>query len=159
MTFGLTSAPIAFISLMKEVFKPFLHSLLIVLIDEILVYSRNKVEHVDHLPNILGVLRKQRLYAKFSKSDFWLNSVVFLGHVVLNEWVLVDRQKIEVVKNWVRPSFVTKIRSFVGLASYYRRFVKKFTSIAIDLTNMTKRGYNLSGMKNVRRDLKISRLF
>ena len=87
---------------------------------------------------MLEVLRKKRLYAKFSKCEFWLDSVSFLGHVVSKVGVVVDPSKIEAVKSWVRPTNVSEIRSFVGLASYYRRFVKGFSSIASQLTNLTK---------------------
>ena len=84
------------------------------------------------------LLRKKKLYAKFSKCEFWLDSVSFLGLVVSKDGVMVDPSKIETVKNWVRPTNVSEIRSFVGLASYYRRFVKGFSSIASQLTNLTK---------------------
>ncbi|WMV29593.1 hypothetical protein MTR67_022978, partial [Solanum verrucosum] len=110
-----------------------------VFIDDILAYSKNEEEHADHLRIILGVLGEKRLYAKFSKCDFWLTSVAFLGHVVSKEGVMVDPQKIEAVKNWVRPSYVTEVRSFVGLARYYCRFVKNFASIATHLTDLTKK--------------------
>ena len=139
MSFGLTNAPGAFMSLMNGVFKPFLDSFVIVFIDDILVYSKSKEEHADHLRILLGVLGKQKLYAKFSKCEFWLESVAFLGHVVSKEGVMVDPQKIEAVKNWVRPSSVTEVKSFVGLASYYHRFVKNFASIATHFTNLTKK--------------------
>ncbi|WMV23603.1 hypothetical protein MTR67_016988 [Solanum verrucosum] len=150
MSFGLTNAPAAFMSLMNGVFKSFLHSFVIVFIDDILVYSKSEKEHVDHLCSVLGVLRKQKLYAKLHKCEFWLKSVVFLVHVVSKEGVMVDPQKIEAVKNWVRPSSVTEVRSFVELASYYCRFVKMFASIATHLTNLTKkaRRYHLNGLKN-----------
>ncbi|WMV41691.1 hypothetical protein MTR67_035076 [Solanum verrucosum] len=139
MSFGLTNASATFMSLMNRVFKPFLDSFVIVFIDDILVYSKSEEEHADHLRIVLGVLGKQRLYAKFSKCEFWLTSIAFLGNVVSKEGVMVDLQKIETVKNWVRPSSVTEVKSFVGLASYYRRFVKNFASIATHLTNLTKK--------------------
>ncbi|KAH0680945.1 hypothetical protein KY285_022559 [Solanum tuberosum] len=138
MSFGLTNAPAVFMSLMNGVFKPFLDSFVIVFIDDILVYSKSVKEHADHLRSVLGVLGKQKLYAKFSKCEFWLKLVAFMGHVVSKERVMVNPQKIEPVKNWVRPSSVTEVRSFVGLACYYRRFVKNFASIATQLTNLTK---------------------
>ncbi|WMV18914.1 hypothetical protein MTR67_012299 [Solanum verrucosum] len=139
MSFGLTNAPATFMSLMNGVFKPFLDSFVIVFIDDIWVYSKSEEKHANHLRIVLGVLRKQRLYADFSKCEIWLTSVAFLGHVVSKEGVIVDSQKIESDKNWVRPSSVTKVRSSVGLANYYRRFVKNFVSIATHLTNLTKK--------------------
>lgn len=137
MQYGLTNAPTTFMSLMYGVFKRFLYSFIIVFIDDILIYSRSKEQIADHLPNILGVLEKQMVYGKFYKCEFWLNFVVFLGHVVSKEWVMIYLIKIKVVKNWVRPSSVTKIRSFLGLASYFHRFVKNFSSTATHLSNLT----------------------
>ena len=87
---------------------------------------------------VLEMLREKNLYAKFSKCEFWLDSVSFLGHVVSKDGVMVDPSNIEAVKNWVRPTNVTEVRSFVGLASYCHRFVKGFSSIASQLTNLTK---------------------
>ena len=87
---------------------------------------------------VLEMLREKKLYAKFSKCEFCLDSVSFLGHVVSNDGVMVDPSKIEAVKNWVRPTNVTEVRSFVGLASYYRRFVKGFSSVSSQLKNLTK---------------------
>ena len=120
MSFGLTNAPAAFMSLMNEIFKPYLDLFVIVFIDDILVYSKSKKEHEEHLRMVLEMLREKKLYAKFSKCEFWLDAVSFLGHVVSKEGVMVDPSKIETVKNWVRPTNVSEIRSFVGLASYYR---------------------------------------
>ena len=87
---------------------------------------------------VLEMLREKKLYAKFSKCEFWLDSVSFLGHVVSKDGVMVDPSKIEAVKSWVRPTNVTEVRSFVGLAGYYHRFVKGFSSVASQLTNLTK---------------------
>ncbi|TYK24364.1 putative polyprotein [Cucumis melo var. makuwa] len=127
MSFGLTNAPAVFMDLMNRVFKDFLDSFVIVFIVDILVYSKTEAEHEEHLRQVLETLRANRLYAKFSKCEFWLKKVFFLGHVVSNEGVSVDPAKIEAVTNWPRPSTVSEIRSFLGLAGYYRRFVEDFS--------------------------------
>ena len=138
MSFGLMNAPPAFMSLMNGIFKPYLDLFVIIFIDDILIYSKSKKEHEEHLRIVLEVLREKRLYAKFSKCEFWLNSVSVLGHVVSKDGVMVDPSKIETVRNWVRPTNVSEIRSFVGLASYYHRFLKGYSSIASQLTTLTK---------------------
>ena len=109
MSFGLTNAPTAFMDLMNRVFKPFLDHFVIVFIDDILVYSRSEEEHVEHLRIVLQTLREHQLYAKFSKCEFWLDSVAFLGHVVSREGIQVDPKKIEAVMDWQRPTTVTEV--------------------------------------------------
>jgi len=112
MSFGITNAPAAFMDLINRVFKPFLDSFVIVFIDEILVYSQSREDHADHLRAVLQTLYQQILYVKFSKYEFWLESVAFLGHVVSSEGIKVDPQKFATVKNWPRPTTPTEIRSF-----------------------------------------------
>nr|GEW11383.1 hypothetical protein [Tanacetum cinerariifolium] len=102
----------------------------IVFIDDILIYSRNKEEHANHLTIILEILRKEKLYAKFSKCDFWIRTVQFLGHLIDSHGLHVDPAKIEAVKNWASPTTPTEIRQFLRLADYYRRFIKDFSKIA-----------------------------
>ena len=121
--FGLTNAPAAFMDLMNRVFHPYLDRFVIVFIDDILVYSRSQEDHEEHLRTVLQTLRQKQLYAKFSKCEFWLAKVVFLGHVISAEEIYVDPQKIEAIVNWELPTNVTEVRSFLGLAGYYRRFV------------------------------------
>ena len=139
MSFGLTNAPAAFMDLMNRVFRPFLDRFIIVFIDDILVYSRSDVEHEHHLRTVLQTLRENELYAKFSKCEFWLESVGFLGHVVSSQGIQVDQKKVEAVAQWSRPTTVTEIRSFLGLAGYYRRFVKDFSKIAAPMSRLTQK--------------------
>ncbi|KAM1302324.1 hypothetical protein ACFX2H_013265 [Malus domestica] len=138
MPFGLTNAPVAFMRLMNEVFRQYLDRFFIVFIDDILVYSKSKADHIRHFNLVLKKLREHQLYAKFSKCHFWLNQVAFLGHVVSAQGIQVDPQKIAAVENWEQPRTVTKVRSFLGLAGYYRRFVQDFSMIALPLTKLTR---------------------
>ncbi|XP_070005280.1 uncharacterized protein [Nicotiana sylvestris] len=126
-------------NLMNRVFKPFLDSFVIVFIDDILVYSQSREDHVDHLKAVLQTLQQYQLYAKILKCEFWLESVTFLVHVVSREGIMVDPQKIAVVRNWPRPTTPTEIRRFLGLAGYYRRFVEGFSTLASPLTKLTQK--------------------
>ena len=116
MSFGLTNAPTVFMDLMNSIFMPYLDLFVIVFIDDILVYSRSKAEHANHLRAVLHILREQELYAKFSKCEFWLSSVAFLGHIVADAGITVDTQKIEAVKTWPRPMTPIEVRSFLGFS-------------------------------------------
>jgi len=137
MSFGLTNAPTTFMDLMNRVFKPYLDSFVVVFIDDILIYSSSREEHEQHLRSVLHTLKNNQLYAKFSKCEFWLDLVAFLGHVVSAEGIKVNPKKIEAVQNWPRPNSATEMRSFLGLAGYYRRFVEGYSSIASPLTKLT----------------------
>ena len=139
MPFGLTNAPAAFMDLMNRVFQPYLDRFVIVFIDDILVYSGSSEEHSEHLRIVLQTLRERQLYAKLSKCQFWLDRVAFLGHVISAEGVSVDPQKIEAVVNWKPPKNVSEVRSFLGLAGYYRKFVEGFSKIAAPLTKLTRK--------------------
>ena len=123
ISFGLTNAPISFMHLMNSVLRPYLDSFVIVFIDDILVYSHSQEEHAVHLRVVLQRLREEKLYAKFSKCEFWLSSVAILGHVVSSEGIQVDPKKIEAVQSWPRSSLAIEIRSVLCLAGYYCRFV------------------------------------
>ncbi|GKD30300.1 putative reverse transcriptase domain-containing protein, partial [Tanacetum coccineum] len=125
MPFGLTNAPVVFMDLMNRVCKLYLDKFVIVFIDDILVYSKDGEEHEKHLKIILELLKKKRLYAKFSKCDFWLDSVQFIGHVIDRSGVHVDPAKIEAIKSWVAPTTPMKVRQFLRLAGYYRRFIEE----------------------------------
>jgi hypothetical protein len=140
MSFGLTNAPAYFMYLMNSVFMTELDKFIVVFIDDILVYSKNKEEHVEHLRIILQRLRDHKLYAKFSKCEFRLDSVKFLGLTISNEGISVDPSKVQEVMHWKPPKSVHQIRSFLGLAGYYRRFVPDFSRIAKPMTELLKKG-------------------
>ena len=130
MPFGLTNAPAAFMDLMNRVFSPYLDKFVIVFIDDILVYSSSSEEHAEHLRTVLQILRE---------CQFWLNKVAFLGHVISAEGISVDPQKIEAIVNWKPPMNVFEVRSFLGLAVYYRKFVDGFSKIATPMINLLKK--------------------
>ena len=140
MPFGLTNAPAVFMDLMNRVFRPYLDQFVIVFIDDILIYSSTQEEHEQHLRIILQTLREHKLYAKFSKCEFWLTEVKFLGHVISKEGIAVDPSKVEAVLNWKQPRNIPEIRSFLGLAGYYRRFIKDFSKLAGPMTKLTRKG-------------------
>ena len=139
MPFGLTNASAAFMDLMNRVFQPYLDRFVIIFIDDILVYTGSSEEHSEHLRIMMQTLRERQLYAKLSKCHFWLDRVAFLGHVISVEGVSVDPKKIEAVVNWKPPKNVSEVRSFLGLAGYYRKFVERFLKIATLLTNLLKK--------------------
>jgi hypothetical protein len=130
MSFGLTNAPAYFIYLMNKVFMEYLDRFIIVFIDGILIFSKMMEEHEEHLRLVLEKLRSNQLYAKFSKCEFLLTEVTFLGHVISAGGVSVDPGKVKDVLNWMPLTTVSEIRSFLGLAGYYRQFIKDFSKIA-----------------------------
>jgi hypothetical protein len=140
MSFGLTNAPAYFMYLMNSVFMPELDKFVVVFIDDILVYSRNEHEHTMHLHTVLQRLRNHHLYAKLSKCDFWLREIKFLGHTVAQDGITVDPEKVQEVMDWKPPTIVRQIRSFLGLAGYYRRFIPDFSRIAKPMTELLKKG-------------------
>ncbi|GKD30995.1 putative reverse transcriptase domain-containing protein [Tanacetum coccineum] len=139
MPFGLTNAHAVFIDLMNRVCKLYLDKFVIVFIDDILIYSRNKEEHTDHQRIILELLKKEKLYAKFSKCEFWISIIQFLGHLIDSQGLHVDPAKIETVKNWASPTTPTEICQFLGIAGYYQRFIKDFSKIAKYFTELTQK--------------------
>src|SRR6185369_8213855 len=140
MSFGLTNAPAYFMYLMNSVFMPELDKFVVVFIDDILIYSKNEEDHAKHLRIVLQRLRDHQLYAKFSKCEFWLDSVKFLGHTISSEGIAVDPSKVQEAMDWKPPTSVHQIRSFLGLAGYYRRFIPEFSRIAKPMTELLKKG-------------------
>ncbi|GKA84536.1 putative reverse transcriptase domain-containing protein [Tanacetum coccineum] len=138
--FRLTNAPTVFMDLMNRVCKPYLDKFVIVFIDDVLTYSKDKKEHEEHLKAILELLKKEKLYAKFTKCEFWILKVQFLRHVINSRVIHVDPAKIESIKYWATPKTPKEIRQFLGLAGYYRRFIEGFSKIAKSMTKLTQKG-------------------
>ncbi|GJT33357.1 putative reverse transcriptase domain-containing protein [Tanacetum coccineum] len=137
MPFGLTNALAIFMDLMNKVCRPYLDKFVIVFIYDILIYFKTQDEHVEHLRSVLELLKKEKLYAKFSKYEFWLREVQFLGHMINGNGIHVDPSKIEAVKNWKAPKTPTEVCSFLGLVGYYHRFIENISKIAKSLTILT----------------------
>ncbi|KAK1620599.1 hypothetical protein QYE76_026116, partial [Lolium multiflorum] len=137
--FGLTNVPAIFMNLMNKIFMKYLDKFVIVFIDDILIYSKDKEEHAKHLKIVLQTLREHQLYAKFSKCKFWLDSVEFLGHVITKEGIAVNPSKVQSVLEWKSPKNAKEIRGFLGMAGYYRRFIEGFSKIAGPMTKLLKK--------------------
>jgi hypothetical protein len=140
MSFELMNAPAYFMYLMNKVFMEYLDKFVVVFIDDILIYSKMEPEHEEHLRLMLEKLRANQLYAKFSKYEFWLTQVAFLGHVIFAGGVLVDPGKVRDVLNWKPPTNVSEIHSFLGLSGYYHRFIQDFSKIAKPMTRLLEKG-------------------
>jgi hypothetical protein len=138
MSFGLTNAPAHFMYLMNLVFMKELDKFVVVFIVDIFIFSKSKREHEEHLCIVLQRLCDCQLYAKFSKCEFWMNEVQFLGHVISSEGISVDPDKVQEVLDWKPPRTVHHVRSFHGLAGYYRRFIPNFSKISKAITDLLK---------------------
>jgi len=140
MPFGLTNAPSTFMRLMNEVLRAFIGKFVVVYFDDILIYSKSMDEHLNHLRAVFETLRAAHLYGNLDKCTFCTDRVSFLGYVVTPQGIEVDEAKIEAIKSWPVPETITQVRSFLGLAGFYRRFVKDFSTIAVPLYELTKKG-------------------
>ncbi|XP_058746182.1 uncharacterized protein LOC131619056 [Vicia villosa] len=138
--FGVSNALGVFMEYMNRTFHSYLDKFVAVFIDDILIYSKSKEDHAEHLRVVLQVLKEKKLYAKLSKCEFWLKEVSFLGHVISSGEIAVDPSNVDVVLQWKTLKFVTEIRSFLGLASYYRRFIEGFSKLVLLLTQLTRKG-------------------
>ncbi|WVZ80238.1 hypothetical protein U9M48_027731 [Paspalum notatum var. saurae] len=139
MSFGLTNAPAYFMQLMNSVFMDSLDKFVVVFIDDILIYSKTEAEHEEHLRLVLQRLREHKLYVKFSKCEFWIDEVHFLGHVVSKGGIAVDPSKVSTVTNWKVPKIPKEVHGFLGLAGYYRRFIENFSRIAKPVTSLLEK--------------------
>jgi hypothetical protein len=139
MPFGLTNAPATFCTLMNDIFREWLDDFVVVYIDDILIYSSSLEEHEEHLCKVFQRLRENKLYAKLEKCEFGVTEVDFLGHRITQEGLKMDDHKVKAILDWEPPKLVPALRSFLGLASYYRKFIKNFTKIATPLINLLKK--------------------
>jgi hypothetical protein len=140
MSFGLTNASAYFMNLMNKVVMEYLDRFVMVFIDDILIYSKSGSDHEEHLRLVLQKLRENKLYAKYSKCEFWINEVPFLGHIISNGGISVDPAKVKEIVGWSIPSTVTDVWSFLGLAGYYQRFIEGFSKIAKPMTSLLEKG-------------------
>jgi hypothetical protein len=140
MTFGLTNAPVTFCTLMNKVLQPFLDKFVVVYLDDIVVYSQGLAEHLEHLRQVFQALLDNELYVKREKCRFAVEEVDFLGHVIGKGRVRMDKAKVRAIAEWEPPTRIPELRSFLGLANYYRRFVKGYSDIATPLTDLLKKG-------------------
>jgi hypothetical protein len=138
MSFGLTNALAHFTYLMNSVFMPELDKFVVVFVDEILIYSKNKEEHAEHLRIVLTCLREHQLYAKFSKCTFWLEEIQFLGHILSAKGIVVDPSKVKDILEWKSLTTVHQVSSFLGLAGYYHRFIPDFSKIVKPIIELLK---------------------
>jgi hypothetical protein len=147
MPFGLCNAPATFMRVMNDVLRPFLDDFVIVYLDDILIFSKSREEHIEHVKKILDVLRKEQLFLKLSKCEFGKTSLIYLGHIVGGGELKIDPSKVKVILEWSRPSNVTEVRSFLGAAQYWRKFIANFSSIAAPLHALTsvKQGFQWGG--------------
>jgi hypothetical protein len=146
MSFGLTNAPTYFMNLMNKVFMEYLDRFVVLFIDNILIYYRSESDHEEHLRLVLQKLRDNQLYAKFSKCEFWIGEVPFLGHIISNGGISVDPAIVKEIMEWSVPTTVTEIWSFLGLAGYYRRFIEGFSKIAKPMTSLLEKGKSTEGI-------------
>ena len=140
MPFGLSNAPSTFMRLMNQVLCPFIGSFVVVYFDDILIYSKTEEEHLEHLKQVLRVLQENRLYINLKKCTFCTNQLLFLGFVVGEDGIRVDEEKVRAIRDWPAPKSVTEVRSFHGLATFYGRFVRDFSTITTPITECLKKG-------------------
>ncbi|KAL0556105.1 hypothetical protein IC582_004615 [Cucumis melo] len=140
MPFSLSNAPSTFMRLMNKVLHPFLNKFIIVYFDDILVFSKTYDQHLQHIDQLFQVLNHNELYVNLKKCIFCSNEIAFLGFIIRKDHVLMDEKKVEAIKNWLTPTTVKQVQAFLGLASFYRKFIQNFSSIAAPITDCLKKG-------------------
>eukprot|EP00253_Pinus_taeda_P004559 PITA_04559 len=138
--FGLTNAPATFQSCMNHIFRNHLRKFVLVFFDDILIYSRTWEEHLQHIETVLHISQEQQFYAKLSKCEFGLTEMLYLGHIIGVDGVRVHEEKIRAIREWLEPRNVTELRGFIGICTYYQKFIKSFSQLATPLTNLTRKG-------------------
>ena len=154
MPFGLTNSLAVFMCLMNNVLHKYLDKFVVVFIEDILIYSKSKEEHKEHLKVVLQELWEHQIYEFFCKCDFFKDEIQYLGHVVTKEGIYVDPEKIRSIEEWLVPKDVSEVRSFMEIIGYYRRFIEGFSRIANPITSLQKKGKNSTGVKSVKIVLK-----
>ena len=138
MPFGLSNAPNTFMRFMNHILKPCIGNFMVVYFDDILIYNKNSMEHLEHIRQLFSILKEQRLFANLKKCDFYADKIIFLGYLVTKDGIEIDRSKIEAITNWPIPSSIHDVRSFHGLVYFYRRFIRGFSSIMAHVTEYLK---------------------
>ena len=138
MPFGLTNAPATFMTLMDSVLRPYLGKFVIVFLDDILIYSKTEEDHLEHLRLVFDLLREHKLYAKESKCEFLQTEIHYLGHVISAQGVQMDMSKVEAIAHWPHPTNLEELQIFLGLAGFYRKFVRDYAKIAVPMTDQLK---------------------
>ena len=138
MPFGFSDAPSTFMRVMTNVLQPFIGKFLVVYFDDILIYSQSKEEHLEHLQHVFLTFREVKLYVNLKKCSFMKPHVIFLGFIVSKHGISADPEKVRVIKEWLEPKSITETRSFHGLASFYRRFIREFSTIMAPIIECLK---------------------
>ena len=139
LSFKLTNAPATFQGVMNRIFERYLGKFMLVYLDDILVFSKNQEEHLEHLRKVFDILRKNKIYAKLTKCHFAKEELEYLGHVVGKDGIKVDPRKIETVAKWARPKDVSQLHSFLSLYNYFRRFIQDYSTLVAPLTHLTRK--------------------